>query len=825
MASVTYRPQPQRQKSGLLVTDELSQAIERCRNKVKSLAAECRRNNRKFTDIEFDLSSNWWPCVYSLSGGQEEILKPKEVRRVTDIFEKPIFFDGGATASDISQGYLGDCWFLSAMAVVASAGLIEKVCVERDEQVGIYGFIFWRDSGWVDVVIDDYLCTKLPPWESLSGNEQMIYHNSREKYTKNARKGGQNLIFARSADDNETWVPLLEKAYAKLHGDYESISGGWTAEGIEDLTGAVSTAIYLRDILDPDRFWKEELMQVGIDRVFACATSGNGEGINGLISNHAYALLKAVEYQGRRFLVIRNPWGTGEWTGRWSDGSKEWNDEFADGLKKALGDFKFGDDGEFVQEYEDFLQVWENVDRNRLFDDQWIVNSQWLGFYPANHMTWSHGDITFTISVDSTTEAVICLAQMDTRYFQELSGMYEYRLDFTLYRKGETIPIGHSLGNQNGRRSVKMQTVLEAGEYVVQVRIGRDKARDKAYDFSVFNEDKLARKRTEWATSKSIAINFDPSSNSNLPLPPSLFGGVTLQQLQLDAQEKLSALLEKQRTRKKANAAAKEALEKAKAEAEAKKAEEEAKAKKAEEEAKEKKAGEEAKAEGEGKEEEKKEEVEKQVDAPEAEKSPEDEQSAHRQPTDEKNSSPGGFNEAMEAAKRARFSEPPGSTADGNEGSEEKGDGEGKDAKGSDSDSKDAAKDTAVPKLPEMEEPETYEFECTECTEQIKGILYHCMEVGCINYNVCEDCKKYDDHPTSHAFIKFASSDHAQAIAQQHDDGGEGELVLGLRVYTQKSVPATVRGQISDRILTSIRERQEGIDPPQALPQKITRMV
>ncbi|KAG8925865.1 hypothetical protein FRC00_003534, partial [Tulasnella sp. 408] len=259
--------------------------------------------------------------------------------------------------------------------------------------------------------------------------------------------------------------------------------------------------------------------------------------------------------------------------------------------------------------------------------------------------------------------------------------------------------------------------------------------------------------------------------------------------------EKLNALHEKQQTRKKANAATKEALEKAKAEAEAKKAEEEAeakkaeedaKAKKAEEEAKAKKSGEEAKANGEGGGEGKEEEKKKEGEKEEVEK----------QPTDEKNSRPDGFNEAMEAAKRARFSEPPGAAADGNEGSEEKGDGEGKDAKGSDSDSKDAAKDAVVPKIAEIAEPESHEFKCTECTEQIKGILYHCMEVGCIDYNVCEDCKKYDDHPTSHTFMKFASPDDAKAIAQQNDDGGDGELVLGLRVYTQKSVPATVKGQI-----------------------------
>ena len=34
--------------------------------------------------------------------------------------------------------------------------------------------------------------------------------------------------------------PLMEKAYAKFHGDYASISGGFTSEAIEDLTGSVN---------------------------------------------------------------------------------------------------------------------------------------------------------------------------------------------------------------------------------------------------------------------------------------------------------------------------------------------------------------------------------------------------------------------------------------------------------------------------------------------------------------------------------------------------------------------------------------------------------
>lgn len=55
---------------------------------------------------------------------------PTNVKRVSEIFENPQFFIDGPGSSDVVQGALGNCWFLSALSALAtSPGTIEKVCV------------------------------------------------------------------------------------------------------------------------------------------------------------------------------------------------------------------------------------------------------------------------------------------------------------------------------------------------------------------------------------------------------------------------------------------------------------------------------------------------------------------------------------------------------------------------------------------------------------------------------------------------------------------------------------------------------------------------
>ena len=52
--------------------------------------------------------------------------------------------------------------------------------------------------------------------------------NPEEEFRKTFQTGSQALYFAQCRTTNETWLPLLEKAYAKAHGDYYAIEGGFT---------------------------------------------------------------------------------------------------------------------------------------------------------------------------------------------------------------------------------------------------------------------------------------------------------------------------------------------------------------------------------------------------------------------------------------------------------------------------------------------------------------------------------------------------------------------------------------------------------------------
>jgi len=55
-----------------------------------------------------------------------------------------------------------------------------------------------------------------------------------------------SLLFSRALG-NQLWVSLVEKAYAKLHGSFNSMGGGHAYQGMADLTGAPCERIGFQD--------------------------------------------------------------------------------------------------------------------------------------------------------------------------------------------------------------------------------------------------------------------------------------------------------------------------------------------------------------------------------------------------------------------------------------------------------------------------------------------------------------------------------------------------------------------------------------------------
>ncbi|XP_047376577.1 calpain-9 isoform X1 [Sciurus carolinensis] len=310
----------------------------------EQLRQGCLQAGRLFEDMDFPADNT--SLFYS-----ERPPVPFVWKRPGEIVEKPEFILGGATRTDICQGELGDCWLLAA---IASLTLNEKALarvVPQDQSfgpgyAGIFHFQFWQHSEWLDVVIDD----RLPTFRG-------------------------RLVFLHSADHNEFWSALLEKAYAKLNGSYEALKGGSTVEAMEDFTGGVAETFLTREA--PQDFYAILGKALKRGSLLGCsmdirnAAESEARTPFGLIKGHAYTVtgLDQVDVRGQKIELIRvrNPWGQVEWNGPWSDSSPEWQSVGLADQKRLC--HAALDDGEFWMAFEDFRAHFDKVELCNLTPD------------------------------------------------------------------------------------------------------------------------------------------------------------------------------------------------------------------------------------------------------------------------------------------------------------------------------------------------------------------------------------------------------------------------------------------------------------------------
>ncbi|XP_046332983.2 calpain-A-like isoform X2 [Haliotis rufescens] len=258
-------------------------------------------------------------------------------RRPNEFLRNPQLFVGGAERYDVQQKHFGTCWFLSMLANLADKPRLLKKVINAESYKprtdGICCCKLWKFGEWEDIYIDDYL---------------PLYRV----------KGGLQFYGAMSwTDSDELWVSFLEKALAKMYGSYCVVDeGGLPSEAYLALTGGVSETVLITDYISNPRSLFRRLDKALKTRamVTSCILE-EYSGDRGLIGAHAYSLNQTAtvtRFNGKvvRLIRIRNPHGTNEWKGKWSDRSPEWQT-----LPEGGNLRRDRDDGEFWMSLEDFM--------------------------------------------------------------------------------------------------------------------------------------------------------------------------------------------------------------------------------------------------------------------------------------------------------------------------------------------------------------------------------------------------------------------------------------------------------------------------------------
>ncbi len=201
------------------------------------------------------------------------------------------------TGLTVTQGQIGNCYYVSALVALAlTPSRISRLAIAKQSDGSFEAQVF--PSGRpTKIKLDGYF-----PFSQAH----------------------RCLAFSRS-ESAEMWPMLLEKAWAKHVGSYQSICGMSSSFAFVFLTGyPIYTARHEKTSME--EMWKllVESQAKGFPMVGSSCEPDTKELAEkyeslGLVSSHAYTILSVKEEIGtkrrQRLVQLRNPWGRLEWVG------------------------------------------------------------------------------------------------------------------------------------------------------------------------------------------------------------------------------------------------------------------------------------------------------------------------------------------------------------------------------------------------------------------------------------------------------------------------------------------------------------------------------
>ena len=139
------------------------------------------------------------------------------------------------------QGALGDCWLLAALSSIAEFPKYFQDKIFKTNKIsenGKYDISLYDASisDWITVTIDD-----------------RIPCNKKNKWFETPRP-----LFAQP-NENELYILLLEKAFAKVAGSYSKLSGGYPALAWLTLTGCEELEFWHKN----KNLWEKRQIAIG----------------------------------------------------------------------------------------------------------------------------------------------------------------------------------------------------------------------------------------------------------------------------------------------------------------------------------------------------------------------------------------------------------------------------------------------------------------------------------------------------------------------------------------------------------------------------------
>ena len=195
----------------------------------------------------------------------------------------------------------------------------------------------------------------------------------------------------------------------------------------------------------------------------------------GLVRSHAYTLISAKKWVERSLylLKLRNPWGEGEWNGKWSDYSKCWTEEY----KKYFG-YKKSNDGIFWIDISDYIN---NFDATYIC---YILYGAKVRNFYFEYQSYFKKPVIFNLRIKEKSKISVSVLFKGWRFNRDISDLsHPFTLIVCKYDKNRKIE--KLWGNWGCKDDINIIDHFSPGYYVVWLYLATKGNNDPNFKYTV----------------------------------------------------------------------------------------------------------------------------------------------------------------------------------------------------------------------------------------------------------------------------------------------------------------------------------------------------